>query len=135
MADEKKELVKAVAEALPVKEAYLDTVQPAAREIGSAGGEIAGVIRSSLRPLRTLRIAWDTVFDRIDEWVAEKLSGTQPDDVVAPPPNLAGGVVTGLVFVQEEPDLRELFVRLLATSMLRTERSHAHPALRSSLSR
>lgn len=86
------------------------------------------MIRSSLRPLRTLRIAWDTVFDRIDEWVAEKLAGTRPEDVVPPPPNLAGGVVTGLVFVQEEPDLRDLFVRLLATSMLRTERSHAHPA-------
>lgn len=128
MADEKTALIKAVADALPAKEMYRDALQPVAVEVGSAAGELGAVVRASLRPLRTLRIAWDAVFDRLDDWVADRLRGTLPEEVVEPPPNLAGGVIAGLVFVQEEPDLRDLFLQLLASSMMKGRRSAAHPA-------
>lgn len=124
----KSEIVKAAIEVLPVREAYRDAVQPAARETGKALGHVASVVNSALRPFRSVQIAWDTVFNRLDGWIEEKLKGVPPEQICEPPSNVAGAVATGLLFAYEEPSLRELFVQLLATSMVASTRQRAHPA-------
>ncbi len=126
--DLKTEIVKVVSDLLPVKDAYVDSIQPAARETGKALGHVASVINSALRPLRSMQLSWDLMFDRLDGWLAERLKNTPPDQIVEPPPTIAGGVVTGLLYASDEPELRELFVQLLATSMVSTTQPLAHPA-------
>lgn len=126
--DEKAAIVAAsaaLAAALPTKEAYKDLVQPAAIEVGQAVG---AVVRSALRPFRSLLSVWELSFDQLDAWLVESLSDVPAEDIVEPPSNVAGGVLTGLVFANDDPDLRTLFVRLLATSMVRQTQAEAHPA-------
>jgi hypothetical protein len=122
-----KALVK-VAESLPLKDMYEDAVQPVARETGTALGQVGKLVNSALRPLRSVQVAWDTVFDRLDGWLVDRLSGVPETQLVDPPPNVVGGVVTGLLFAHEETILRDMFVQLLATSMVKDRASTAHPA-------
>ncbi len=117
-----------LAKALPIKEAYVDGIQPAARETGKALGRVASVVNSALRPLKSLQFGWDLLFDRLDGWLEETLKDVDPAEVVEPPSHVAGPVVIGLLYAQDEPLLRELFLRLLATSMTSSTQKHAHPA-------
>ena len=123
-----KDLVKAIAESVPLKEAYEDVAQPAARQAGEAIAQVGALVNSALRPLRTLQLSWNTIFNRLDGWLVDKLSGVPPDEISEPSPNVVGGVVTGLLFVQEEAALRDMFVQLLATGMTKSGSHLAHPA-------
>jgi Abortive infection alpha len=133
MDESKTRMIKAVSEVLPVKDAYVDVIQPAARETGTALGQVASTINSALRPLRSIQITWGLLFDRLDGWLNAKLKDTPPEQIVEPPPTIVGGVVAGLLFAGDEPDLRELFVQLLATSMVATTQTLAHPAFAEAL--
>jgi len=128
MGDGTKELVRAIADSVPLKDAYEDLVQPAARETGRALAQVGTLLNSALRPLKTLQLSWDALFGRLDDWLAEKLSGVPPEEMTEPSPNVVGGVVTGLLFAQEEQVLRDMFVQLLATGMTKTGSRLAHPA-------
>lgn len=121
-------LIHVASQVIPAKEVYRDALQPAARELGKGLGQTASIVNTVLRPLRTIQLTWDTLFDRLDGWLSEKLSGTPDVDVCEPSPTVAGPVVTGLLFAADEAELRDLFVQLLATSMVQHTRDHAHPA-------
>lgn len=121
-------LAEQIAKNLPVKEAYRDLAHPAAEELGQTAGSVASLARTALRPIFSMQKAADLVMDRLDGWLAKRLKGIDPDDVVEPPANIAGPAMMGLTFTVDVPELRDMFVQLLATAMTSSTKSSAHPA-------
>jgi hypothetical protein len=121
-------LAKATLEALPTKEAYQDLAKPGFQETGKALGTVASLLNSALRPVMSAQLAWNNLFDRLDAWIRADLKGVPEEELRAPPAVIVGGVLPGLLFAQDEPELRALFVRLLATSMRSSTSAKAHPA-------
>lgn len=126
--DPKSELAKVGLEVLPVKEVYTDLAKPATRQVGQALGRVGALLNSAIRPLQTLQLTCDLLFDRLDGWIRKELESAPSEELQEPPAIVVGSVLPGLLFAQDEPELRRLFVRLLGTSMLRSKSRKAHPA-------
>jgi len=126
--------VKGVIESVPV---YQDALQPAAKSFGHeaapAGKELATAvvtlskaINVALAPLEVLVWGYDQVKKNFLPALAEKLKKTQ--QIITPPLNVAGPTIEALKFSGSNPVLREMFVKLLATSMDANTTLNAHPA-------
>lgn len=117
--------IKGIAEAVPV---YPDVVQPAAKEIGIALQTVAKTIHIALLPLRLA--VWG--YDQIEEWLlpklAERLRDVPENRIQSPMPTIAGPALEALRFAGQDSTLRELYAKLLATSMDAQTARKAHPA-------
>lgn len=117
--------VKGVVEAVPV---YQDVVQPAAKEVGTALQTVARTIHVALAPLAILVWGYEQIREHLEQTLTEKLKSVPPENINTPSPNVAGPTVEALRFAAHEPNLRELYVNLLATAMNTSTSSEAHPA-------
>jgi hypothetical protein len=119
--------IEEVGKLLP--EVYKDTLQPAAREVGSVLGR---TVRMALSPARGLAWTWEHAEQWLEEAVSQRFTdrAIEVENVVSPRPQLAAGVIRGVQASGPEPDptLRELFANLLATAMQGDRSSQAHPA-------
>jgi hypothetical protein len=115
-----------------VKLSYGDLLQPAASEVGAMGGEVAAVARrtvnAALSPIRGLLWSFEQVEELITENVGSRLAGRNPDEIITPAPNVAVPVIQSLLYCSEQAELREMYCRLLATSMDKQRARMAHPA-------
>jgi len=117
--------VKGIVEAVPV---YQDVVQPAAKEVGTALQTVAKTIHVALAPVSALVWGYDKIKDYLNEALAERLKNIPQERIVSPNPAVAGPAVEALRFCAQEPNLRELYANLLATSMDSKTAEEAHPA-------
>lgn len=117
-----------LAEALPLREAYEDALQPAARELGRGLETVARTINAALIPLRAA--IWG--MDKIERWLipslAENLRGVPEDRIQVPSPLIAGPTIEALRFAASEETLREMYSKLLAAAMDAETARGAHPA-------
>ncbi len=58
----------------------------------------------------------------------EKLKEVDPEDVIEPKASLAGPAIQGIAYTLDEPELRDMYVTLLATGMSAADQDNAHPA-------
>ena len=132
MGETKDTLVGQTAQAVAVitKEVpvYQDALQPTVREVGYALHTAGSLVSLAIRPLRSFALAGHELFDRLDEWLQEKLKDTPPEQIVEPPPYVSGPAVFALSMVVDEPDLRDMYVNLIAGGMRKTTRDSVHPA-------
>lgn len=119
------EAVKGIVEAVPV---YQDIVQPAAREVGTALQTVAKTIHIALAPVSALIWGYDQIREYLNASLIEKLKSVPQEQIVSPNLNVAGPAIEALRFAAHEPDLRELYANLLATSMDSQTAPNAHPA-------
>jgi len=117
--------VKGVLEATPI---YQDGIQPAAKEVGKALGTVASSINTALMPLRMLVWGMDKIEDWLKSTLEEKLKDVPPERIQTPKANIAGPVIEAMRFAGDEPDLRDMYANLLATSMDKETADYAHPA-------
>jgi len=117
--------VKGILEAVPV---YQDVAQPAAKEVGTALQTVAKTIHIVLAPVAALVWGYEKISEYLNRTLSEKLKDVPPERIVAPSPAVAGLTVEALKFVANEPDLREMYANLLATSMDKETAQNAHPA-------
>lgn len=66
--------------------------------------------------------------DEFAEDMARKTAHLGEDDIVAPKANVAGQAMQGLGFSLDEPDLKEMYLNLLATASSKGRHDRAHPA-------
>ena len=131
MDEENKIILDAVKE-LGVKEIlpeiYKDLLQPAVKESGENLLTVAKSVSIAFSPLKGA--IWG--FEKIQDWIlvklTEKLSKTNPDNIQSPRMNVAGQILITLPFFKDEPDLREMFVNLLAAAMDKDIANTAHPS-------
>jgi len=104
----------------------------AAKNIGRTAVTITKAINNALLPLAAVNFAFDKARQyfsgRFQEEISERTTHIPPEDLVEPKPSIAGPTLQGLAFTHEEPDLKELYLRLLCTAMDRRKSDTAHPA-------
>lgn len=108
---------------LPIKDLYDDLVKPAAREVGTALGNVAKVARFVLAPIDYLAAQherWNRYLERVAQKVPEEKR-------IEAHPQLAGPALEGLRYVGETDLIAELFINLLARAIDRDRVSEAHP--------
>jgi hypothetical protein len=110
------------------KELYVDLLKPAAAELGGNLVTVAKVVTLAMAPLRGL--VWGA--EKIQDWLSAallcRLARVAPENIQSPPLHIAGQVMLQLPFCAEEPDLREMYANLLASSMNTDTSSSTHPA-------
>lgn len=117
--------VSGLAKAIPI---YQDAVQPAAKEIGKALGTIAKTVNVALAPISVLVWGYDKIKDFVDTDVAEKLENVAIEDIVTPPPHIAGPALESLKYTGSIDELKELYANLIASSMDSKTTSEVHPS-------
>jgi hypothetical protein len=107
-------------------------VRAGGRELGKAFLTITKTINLALLPLAAVNFGFDKAreYFRKDfqDELAEKLRDVPEESIVAPKPSIAGPALQGLAFSHEEPDLKELYLSLLASAMDGRTSQEAHPA-------
>ena len=107
-------------------------VKEAAGNLGQAAVTLTKTINNVLVPLAAINFAFDKARDyfsgRFQQDIAEKAQTIPPEHVVEPKASIAGPTLQGLAFTHEEPNLKEMYLNLLATSMDGRSASFAHPA-------
>lgn len=107
---------------------YNDLLSPAAKELGEGLATIAKAVKISLAPVEAT--VWG--YERIREWLSIRvtsiLAERRAKEIQPPPLSVAGPLIIQMLFASEEPDLREMYAKLLATSMDRATSDDAHPS-------
>ncbi len=108
-------------------EIYHDMLQPAAHQIGDGLATIAKAVRISLAPLEAG--IWG--YEQIKEWLSVRVTRIMADRktkrIETPPLSIAGPLILQLFFAKDEPDLKELYASLLASTMDSSD-TFAHPS-------
>lgn len=118
--------VTGLAKAVPI---YQDAVQPAAQEVGKALGTVAKTVNVALAPVSALVWGYDQIKDFVDNKVTEKLQNVPEENIVTPPPHVAGPALESLRYTGSIDELKELYANLLASSMDSATTQDAHPSL------
>lgn len=107
-------------------------VKEAASNLGRTAVTLTKTINNVLVPLAAINFAFDKArayyADRFPSDMAQKAQRIPIEHVVEPKASIAGPALQGLAFTHEEPDLKEMYLNLLATSMDGRSASTAHPA-------
>lgn len=107
-------------------------VKEAAGNLGQTAVTLTKTINNVLVPLAAINFAFDKArayfSDRFQQDIAEKAQAIPPEHVVEPKASIAGPTLQGLAFTHEEPNLKEMYLNLLKTSMDGRSASLAHPA-------
>lgn len=107
-------------------------VKEAASNLGQTAVTLTKTINNVLVPLAAINFAFDKArayfSGKFQEEIAEKADAIPPEHIVEPKASIAGPTLQGLAFTHEEPNLKEMYLNLLATSMDGRTASYAHPA-------
>ena len=107
-------------------------VREAASNLGQTAVTITETINNALLPLAAVNFAFDKArayFDgKFQQDISEKTAAIPLEHIVEPKASVAGPSLQGLAFAHEEPNLKAMFLSLLATAMDGRVAPNAHPA-------
>lgn len=108
--------------------AYRDLLSPAAKELGEGLATIAKAVKISLAPIEATVWGYERIREWLDVRVTSILAKRRADKIQSPPLSIAGPLIMQMVFAAEELDIREMYAKLLATSMDSKTLDDAHPS-------
>ena len=118
------EVIKAAGDSPQVKEA--------AGNLGETAVTLTKAINNVLVPLAAINFAFDKArayfSGKFQQEMAKKAEAIPQEHIVEPKASIAGPTLQGLAFSHEEPNLKEMYLNLLATSMDGRVSANAHPA-------
>lgn len=118
------ELLKAAGDSPDVKEAGMN--------LGKTALTITKTINHCLLPLAALNYGIEKAkayfAAKFNDDIAAKAAAIPPENIVEPKASVAGPALQGLAFTHEEPNLKEMYLNLLATAMDNRVADDAHPA-------
>jgi len=82
----------------------------------------------ALAPVSTLVWGYDQIKDFVDNKVSEKLQNVPEENIVTPPPHVAGPALESLRYTGSIEELKELYANLIASSMDSATTQEAHPS-------
>jgi hypothetical protein len=107
-------------------------VKEAASNLGQAAVTLTKTINNVLVPLAAINFAFDKArayfSGKFQQEIAEKAKAIPEEHIVEPKASIAGPTLQGLALTHEEPDLKEMYLNLLATAMDGRAANLAHPA-------
>lgn len=109
---------------------------PDVKEAGANLGQTALIITKTINnvmlPLAAVNFAFDKArvyfAERFSQELSSKASSIPAEQLVEPKASIAGPALQGLAFTHEEPNLKEMYLSLLATAMDGRIKAEAHPA-------
>ena len=134
MVDDSRNADQAIGLATKVLELASDSpeLREAGRTIGKSALTLARAVDNVLVPIAAVNFAFDkarvyfeTKFKKDLEAAAEDIP---PEAMVEPKASIAAPALQGLAFSHEEPDLKSMYLNLLATAMDGRRSHSAHPA-------
>lgn len=109
-----------------------EDIKQAGRTVGKSLATIATTIDNALLPLAAINFGIQAAkhyfTNKFQAEFAEKIADIPPENLVNPKPSVAGPALQGLSFSIEEPDLKELYLNLLRTSVDGRVCDEAHPS-------
>lgn len=124
--------LKAVAAELLMAARDSEDIKVAGRTVGKSLATIATTIDNALLPLAALNFgiqaAKDYFTNKFQSEFAEKIADIPEIDLIDPKAFVAGPALQGLSFAIDEPDLKELYLNLLKTSVDGRVCKNAHPS-------
>lgn len=107
-------------------------VKEAGQNLGQTALTITKTINNALLPLAAVNFAFDKArvyfTEKFPQDIAAKTATIPPEQVVEPKASIAGPALQGLAFTHEEPNIKEMYLNLLATAMDGRVATDAHPA-------
>lgn len=100
-------------------------ISPAGKEIGHT---IKNAIILALKPIQFSIWAFDKVEQFIISRLPDKLKDISPENIITPKFLIAAPIIQYLRYIPDEPDLAELFLNLLASSMDKDKHKEIHPS-------
>jgi hypothetical protein len=104
----------------------------AGNQLGKTALTVTTAINNVLLPVAAVNFAFAKArkyFDtKFSADLSEKAERIPPDQIVEPKASIAGPALQGLAFSHDEPELKELYLSLLTSSMDARTTSLAHPA-------
>lgn len=120
-----------------IKEIYKDVKndpsgKKAIQNLSKSALVITETINTALLPLAAVNFAFNKAKDYFDKKFPQDIQNAAADipveNIIEPKASIAGPVLQGLAFSNEEVPLREMYLKLLATSMDDRVATNAHPA-------
>ena len=107
-------------------------VKEAGQNLGQTALTITKLINNALLPIAAVNFAFDKAkvyfAETFPQDIAAKTAAIPPEHIVEPKASIAGPTLQGLAFTHEEPNLKEMYLSLLATAMDGRVAADAHPA-------
>ncbi|WP_343734513.1 DUF4393 domain-containing protein [Acidovorax sp.] len=104
----------------------------AAQNLGQTAVTVTKLVNNVLLPVAAVNYACDRFREYFQNKfagdLAEKTANIPPEHVIEPKASVAGPALQGLAFAHEEPQLKDLFLELLASAMDSRRAATAHPA-------
>lgn len=104
----------------------------AASNLGKAAVTLTDAVNNCLLPIAAVNYAFGKAkgyfATRFKDDLASNTAQIPPELLNEPKASLAGPALQGLAFSHDEPDLKDLYLRLLATAMDSRNAASAHPA-------
>jgi hypothetical protein len=123
-----KQMADAASEILDKTDIYKDAIQPVAKELGKSLQTVGGLVNLALEPVRGMVFGYELIKARLNKRLEEKLRGTKKENIIQPPLNIVGPLVQQYRYVENEEELADLFVNLLANAMDKEHVKNAHPS-------
>jgi len=99
------EIVKAIADQLPVRTAYEDFIQPGARQVGRLTEDVLKAVRLALFPVALAA----GLQDRVEQFVKRAVSRVPEERRVSPAPQIVGPVLESIRYEPEGTPIDEMF--------------------------
>jgi len=126
------ENLKETAEALGLDKvalaAYYDTLSPILKKIGEELVPLAKLVKIALAPIRLAVWSYESIEAFLSIRVTQLLAERRAKNIKTPPLSLSGPLVMNMAFSADEPDLREMYAKLLASAMDERTANEAHPS-------
>lgn len=113
-----------VAKQIPVKDAYQDIAQPAARQVGKIAEDMAKTLRLVFAPLQVTA----ALQERLESFLDKSIKRVPDENRIPPAPQLLGPILEGIRYEPEDSPISDMFSQLLSSSMDKAQVHHAHPA-------
>lgn len=133
MSEEKKSIDKATGELItnafsPASTEFGRNIEPAAKAAANIVNISAQAVEAALSPLYLLIWGADKIKAWLNKDVAEHLKNVPDENLITPDPSIAGPAIEAMRFIGNNDELKELFSKLLATSMDSRVSQDAHPS-------
>jgi len=120
--------VAKVLETQTAKDLYKDAIQPLAVQVGEIAGTLGRGANALLLPVEALIYGADKLKTKFLPDLNKKLELVPDQHLISPTIIIAGPLLESLRFTVDEPELRRMYVNLLASAMDNRVSNTVHPA-------
>lgn len=99
----------------------------ATKELGKTAVTLTKAINVALSPIAGIVWGYDKISNYLQKRLSEILRDVPEENIIMPPINIAGPTIEAMRFTGENDELREMYAKLLASSMNKDTTKQTHP--------